>query len=569
MEQQNARKRPIHGAYSATAGYNDGMDLHAELERFHADPALADWVVGTVQKLLDQAQKDTAETLRLRDAQIVRRDAELAAAQTKIQALVLELAHLRRMRFGASSEALSVEQRDLFQESMATDIAAAQAELSKREAEAAAAASDGTPARAPRERAGRQPLPDHLPRIEHHHEPESCTCGKCGKDLVKIGEDISEQLDVEPARFFVHRHIRPQYACRPCETIAAAPIPPAVIDGGMAAVGLLVWVIIGKYLDHLPLYRLEQIAARSGVVLSRSTLAEWVGRVGVALQPLADRLTALLLERSVLHADETPVAQLDPGSGKTKRAYLWAYRSNVLETGPPIVVFDYQTSRAGRHARNFLQEWQGHLMVDDYAGYKALFAHGVTELGCLAHARRKFFDLNAAQANPIAQEALARIAALYAVEAHGREMTADARTVLRQEAAVPLLQSMHDWLLKTRVKVANGGGTAKAIDYSLKRWVALSRYALDGRLPIDNNPVENAIRPIAIGKKNWLFTGSERAGKRAAAIQGLLATAKLNGLDPAAWLNETLTKLPTCLNSQIDTLLPLRAVPIPEATTKA
>lgn len=545
------------------AKYNDGMDLQAELDRFNADPALAEWVVGTLQKLRDQAQNDAAESLR----QIVRRDTELVAAQAKIQALVLELAHLRRMRFGASSEALSAEQRDLFQESMVADIAAAQAELAKREAEAADQPG-GTPPRPARERAGRQPLPDHLPRIEHRHEPESCTCGQCGKDLVKIGEDISEQLDVEPARFFVHRHIRPQYACRPCETVAAAPIPPAVIDGGMAAVGLLVWVVIGKYLDHLPLYRLEQIAARSGVVLSRSTLAEWVGRVGVALQPLADRLTALLLERSVLHADETPVAQLDPGSGKTKRAYLWAYRSNVLETGPPIVVFDYQTSRAGRHARNFLQEWQGHLMVDDYAGYKALFAAGVTELGCLAHARRKFFDLNAAQANPIAREALARISALYAVEARGREMTAEARTVLRQEAAVPLLQSLHDWLLRTRVKVANGGGTAKAIDYSLKRWAALSRYALDGRLPIDNNPVENTIRPIAVGKKNWLFTGSERAGKRAAAIQGLLATAKLNGLDPAAWLHETLTKLPTCLHSQIDTLLPLRAVSLQNATTE-
>ena len=341
------------------------MDLHVELERFNADPALADWVVGTVQNLLGQAQKDAAESLR----QIARRDTELLAAQSKIQALVLELAHLRRMRFGASSEALSVEQRDLFQESMAADIAAAQAELARREAEAAE--PNGTPPRPARERAGRQPLPDHLPRIEHYHEPESCTCGQCGKDLVKIGEDISEQLDVEPARFFVQRHIRPQYACRSCETMAAAPIPPAVIDGGMAAVGLLVWVIIGKYLDHLPLYRLEQIAARSGVVLSRSTLAEWVGRVGVALQPLADRLTALLLERRVLHADETPVAQLDPGSGKTKRAYLWVYRSNVLETGPPIVVFDYQTSRAGRHVRDFLHEWQGHLMVDDYAGYVA------------------------------------------------------------------------------------------------------------------------------------------------------------------------------------------------------
>lgn len=535
------------------------MDLHTELARFNPDPALANWITGAVQNLLDQqAQKDAsrvAEAMRLSE-QITRRDTELHAAQAKIQALILELAHLRRMRFGASSEALSAEQRDLFQETLAADLAAAEDELAKRSEAQAPVPAD----KPKRERAGRQPLPEHLPRIEHLHEPESCTCGECGKELVKIGEDISEQLDVEPARFFVHRHIRPQYACRACETMSAAPIPPAVIDGGMAAVGLYVWVIICKFLDHLPLYRLEQIAARNQVILSRSTLAEWVGRIGVALQPLADRLVELLLERDVLHADETPVAQLDPGKGKTKRAYLWVYRSNVLETGPPIVVFDYQTSRAGRHARDFLSGWRGHLMVDAFAGYSALFAggEGVTELGCLAHARRKFFDLNAAQANPIALEALNRIAALYEIESRGKHMDVAARTQLRQEEALPLLESMHGWLLQTRVTVANGGGTVKAIDYSLKRWAALSRYATHGCLPIDNNPVENTIRPIAIGKKNWLFVGSERAGKRAAAIQSLLATAKLNGLDPAAWLRETLEKLPTCPNSQIDSLLPFR-----------
>ena len=530
------------------------MDLAAELARFNPDPALANWITGAVQTLVDQAQKDAAEATRLAE-QITRRDSELRFAQTKIQALTLELAHLRRMRFGVRSEALTAEQRDLFQETWASDLAAAEAELAK---QAALVTTEPTLPRAPRLRAGRQPLPEHLPRIEHRHELELCTCGQCGNDLTKIGEDVSEQLDVEPARFFVHRHIRPQYTCRACETITAAAIPPAVIDGGLAAVGLYVWVLIGKYLDHLPLYRLEQIAARDNVILSRSTMAQWVGRIGVALQPLADRLTELLRERSVLHADETPVAQLDPGKGKTHRAYIWAYRSNVLETGPPIVVFDYQTSRAGRHAREFLADWQGHLMVDDFSGYKVLFTDGVTELGCLAHARRKFFDLNAAQANPIALEALSRIAALYVIEANARDMAIEARTQWRRERAQPLLDSMHDWLRQTRIMVADGGGLAKAIDYSLKRWPALSRYATDGGLPIDNNPVENIIRPIALGKKNWLFTGSERAGKRAAAIQTLLGTAKLNGLDPAAWLRETLEKLPMCLNSEIDSLLPLR-----------
>jgi transposase len=541
------------------------MDLHAELARLNAAPELAELVLGTVQKFIDQAQEQAAESTRLSE-QVSRRDTELHAAKIQIQALTLELAHLRRMRYGASSEAFSPEERDLFQETLASDLAAAQAELAKKQAEAAASAEPASP-RILRARAGRQPLPDHLPRIEHLHEPESCTCGLCGMALVKIGEDISEQLDVEPARFFVHRHIRPQYACRACETVSAAPIPAAVIDGGMAATGLLSWVALSKFLDHLPLYRLEQIAARDKVMLSRTTMAEWVGRLGVALQPLVDRLAMMLLERSVLHADETPVAQLDPGRGKTKRAYLWAYRSNVLETGPPIVVFDYQPSRAGTHAQAFLSGWRGHLMVDDFAGYKALFADAVTELGCMAHARRKFFDLNETQANPIAREALNRIAALYAIEAQGRDMDIVARTELRQDQAHPQLQAMHDWLLRTRVNVANGGGTAKAIDYSLKRWEALSRYATDGRLPIDNNPLENTIRPIAIGKKNWLFAGSERAGKRAAAIQTLLATAKLNGLDPAAWLRDTLDKLPTCLNSHIDSLLPLSTEPLHHTTS--
>ena len=544
------------------------MDLAAELARFNPDPALANWITGALQQHLDQTQKAasdaTVQATRLAE-HITRRDSELISAQTKIQALTLELAHLRRMRFGVRNEALTAEQRDLFQETLASDLAATEAELAKR---AALVTPEPLAPRQPRPRAGRQPLPEHLPRIEHRHEPESCACGQCGRELVKIGEDVSEQLDVEPARFFVHRHIRPQYACRTCETVTAAPIPPAVIDGGLAATGLYVWVLIGKYLDHLPLYRLEQIAARDQVMLSRSTMAQWVGRIGVALQPLADRLAELLLKRPVLHADETPVAQLDPGKGKTHRAYLWAYRSTVLETGPPIVVFDYQMSRAGRHAKAFLADWRGHLMVDDFSGYKALFTNGVTELGCMAHARRKFFDLNAAQANPIALEALNRIAALYALEHEGKAMDVAARTPWRQEQAQPLLDSMLAWLRSTRTTVANGSGTAKAMDYSLRRWAALSRYASDGRLPIDNNPVENIIRPIALGRKNWLFTGSERAGQRAAAIQTLLGTAKLNGLDPAAWLRDTLEKLPTCLNSQIDSLLPLRGETLHPSTTQ-
>lgn len=534
-----------------------GTPLSAQLSAALKAGTLPDALAQAVQEMAAQLQSQAVE-LQSQAVELHARNTELFAAKTKIDALVLELAHLRRMRYGVRSETLRGETKDLFEETLDADIAAAQLKLEQQQADSAHNEAPSEAVRSPRARAGRQTLPEHLPRIEHRHEPESGTCGQCGQTLSCIGEDVSEQLDVEPAKFFVHRHIRPQYACRRCETIQAAPIPPSVIDGGMAAVGLLTWVIISKYLDHLPLYRLEGIAARSEVTLSRSTLAHWVGRMGVTLQPLADRLAELLKERRALHADETPVRQLDPGSGKTHRAYLWAYRSNDLETGPPIAVFDYQTSRSGRHARHFLQDWRGTLMVDDFAGYKALFTQGVRELACWAHARRKFFDLNAAQPNLIAQEALQRIAALYAIESNARGQSINERAVLRQQEAMPLLEDFHLWLKTTRMTVANGSGTAKAIDYSLRRWPALRCYAEEGDLPIDNNPVENVIRGVCVGKKNWLFTGSERAGVRAAAIQSLLATAQLNGLDPAAWLKNTLEKLPTCLNREIDSLLPLR-----------
>jgi transposase len=527
------------------------MNPLTKLDQLNLEPSAKTEVAALIQALLEQAERD-AKALQSKDV--------------KIAALTHELAYYKRIRFSTKSEALASLQRDVFEETWNTDISAIDEEIEQLQ--------DNPPCdtvvRPKRAHAGRQSLPDHLPRIEHRHEPESCTCEHCGRERVKIGEDVTEQLDVEPAQFFVHRHIRPQYACRACETVTAAPIPPAVIDGGMAAVGLLAWVMISKFLDHLPLYRLEQMAARDGVNLSRSTLADWVGRLGVALEPLVDRLAWQLWQCDCLHADKTPVPQLDPGNGKTKKAYLWAYRSNDLQPGPKILVFDYQAGRSGRHAQQFLGDWQGHLMVDDYAGYKALFAaarvHPETqrllepciELACWAHARRKFFDLFQASQSPVAQEALQRMAVLYAIEAEGQDLSTAERQRLRAEKSRPLLSALHDWLQQTRLRTAPNTATAKAIDYSLKRWAALTRYAETGHLPIDNNPVENSIRPIALGKKNWLFAGSERAGRRAAVIQTLLGTAKLNGLDPSAWLKETLEKLPTWPNSRIDELLPFR-----------
>jgi transposase len=469
-----------------------------------------------------------------------------------------ELAYLRRMRYGAKIEALSAVHLDLFQENFSADAAAIAAELEKRQAQLDA--ENAAKPKVPRQRAGRQPLPPHLPRTDIIHPLASCDCGQCGQAMVKIGEDITEKLHVVPTQFSVERHIYPKYACRPCETVVATPVAPAIIDGGVATNGLLAWITICKFIDHLPLYRLEQIAGRENVPLSRSNQAEWIGKIGVALQPLADRMAQLLRQRPVLHADETPVDQLDPKSGKNKRAYIWVYRSNAMEDDPPIVVYDYQTSRCGSHARDFLEDWQGHLMVDDFSGYKVLFKLGITELGCLAHARRKFFDLHHANQSPVAAEALVWIAGLYKIEDEAKNLGVAARQELRIRESKPLLEKYRKWLDIVRAKVAPGSALMRAIDYTLRRWPSLIRYADTGHLPIDNNCAENVIRPIALGRKNWLHYGSERAGHRAAAIQSLLITAKINGLNPAAWLADVLEKLPTWPNSRIDELLPLRKI---------
>lgn len=458
------------------------MDYATELARFNPDPALAGWVSGALETLLAQVEQKTAE--------VEQKQSALKHADIKIQALTFELAYLKRLKFSAKSEAFSSGQRDLFLDSLVEDTSAIQTEIM--------GPYPSEPVRKKTKPVGRHPLPDNLPRIEHRHEPASCSCGQCGQPLVKIGEDVTEQLDVEPAKFFVHRHIRPQYACRACETVTAAPVPPAIIDGGLAAPGLHAWVMVQKYLDHLPLYRIEQISTRHGVTIARSTLAEWVGRIGVSLQPLVDRLTDILRSRQVLHADETPVPLLDPGNGKTKRAYLWAYRSNNLDEGPPIVVFDFQSGRSGTHAQTFLRDWQGSLMVDDYSGYKALFQGNVTELACWAHARRKFFDLHAANQHPVAAEALRRIAELYAIEREAQQHTIEQRAQWRAEQSRPRLESLYQWLLITRHKTADGSALAKAIDYSLKRWPALIRYADSGNLPVDNNRIHAAsgINPV-------------------------------------------------------------------------
>ena len=508
--------------------------------------------VQTLQALLaEKLQLITAheQALQAKEAHIAKQEQAIHLKDITIAKLKAEGALLRRRQFAARSEKLSAEQRDLFDETLAEEIAAIEAELAKLQSPATQPASDRTK----RSRARRE-LPAHLPRVETRHEPARCNCEKCGKGLVHMRDHVSEKLSCKPLEFFVRRDIYPQYACRECETVVAEPVPPAIIDRGMAAPDLLAQVVIAKYVDHLPLYRQEAIYARSGIELPRAMLAEWSGACGVALQPLADRLRELMKATAILHADETPVGLLDPGAGRMRRSYLFAYRTAI---GPPIVIFDFCTSRSGEHARRFLGDWRGTLMVDDYGGYKALFRDGITELGCWVHARRKFFEQYKASGSALAQEALARIAVLYHIEAQAESMDAQARQAHRQHYAVPVLDAFKTWLVEQRKTTVGNSKTANAMDYTLKRWPALTRYVEDGRYPIDNNAIENAIRPIALGRKNGMFVGAERAGRRAAAIMSLLATAKANGLNPHAWLTDVLTRLPTTRDRDMETLLPV------------
>lgn len=379
--------------------------------------------------------------------------------------------------------------------------------------------------------------------------------------MQRIGEDVAERLDYAPGVFTVQRHVRGKWTCRCCQKLIQAPLAAQIIDQGIPTAALLADVLVGKYADHLPLYRQEGIYARAGVAIPRSTLSAWVGQCGVALQPLADALAKLLKACPVMHADETPVQMLKPGTGKTHRAYLWAYAAGGFE-GLRGVVYDFCTSRGGQHARGFLGDWRGTLVCDDYSAYKALFHQGVTEAGCMAHARRKFFDLHAANQSPLATTALEFIAKLYEVERLVKDADHQERLRVRQTTSQATMDAWHAWMVLQRAKLTANSATAKAMDYSLRRWQGLSRFLQDGAVPIDNNHVENLIRPITLGRNNWLFAGSERAGKRAAAIQSLIQSARLNGLDPYAYLKDVLERLPTHKASAVEELLPHKWQPL-------
>jgi transposase len=483
--------------------------------------------------------------------------AQLKFEQTRNAALNLEVARLKQWRFGTSSESMDAGQSDLFDAK--TLVALAQEAGAEDRAQADALAALHTAPRS-KQQAKRQPLPSQLERIIHRHEIEPAVCS-AGHPLQRIGEEISERLDCVPAQFFVHRHIRGKYCCAACQTVLAADMPAQIIDKGIPAAGLLAQVIIAKHDDHLPLFRQEEIYRRSGAFIARSSMAGWVGQCAAQLMPLVAAMKQHLLTRSVIHADETPVKLLAPGTGKTHQAYVWAYRSSDLERQTSntarCVIYEFATSRAGEHARQMLQDWRGTLLTDDYSGYKALFAAGhVKEAGCWAHARRKFFEAHKLNKSEIAAEAVRRIAQLYAIERQVQGLSSQERLRIRDAQSRPLLQEFWRWLADQRGMLADADVTAKAIAYTIRRWAALTLHLEDADLAIDNNPVENAMRPIALGRKNWLFVGSETAGERAACLMSLIESAKLNGHDAWHYLKDILTKLPTWPNSRLQELLP-------------
>ena len=491
----------------------------------------------------------------LRDL-IERQQGELKFKQARIEALNFEIARLKRWRFGSSSESLQASTQAVLFDQILADT----------QLEDRAAQEDQKPPAAPPRAKGqavRQALPENLPRIDHHHEIEQTHCD-CGEPFKRIGQEVSEQLDCVPAQFFVQRHIRGKYACACCQTIQATPMPAQMIDKGIPAPGLLAQVVVAKHDDHLPLYRQEEIYARSGVHIPRSSMAQWIGICGVRLTPLADALKDFILSHGVIHADETPVSLLAPGRGKTKKAFVWVYRTTNF-VAQRAVLFDFAASRAGEHPRRVLQGFGGTLVTDDYSGYHALHAQGVTAALCMAHARRKLFEAHELNGSQIAGQAVALIAKLYEVEREAREL--EARLLLRQQRSRPIADALHTWLTEQRQKLAKADVTAKAIDYSLSNWRGLTRYLDDGNVPIDNNAAENAVRPLVVGRKNWLFVGSQQAGERAAVVMSLIESAKLNGHDPWAYLKDVFERLPTLKNSDLAQLLPHNWRPASAAAT--
>lgn len=470
------------------------------------------------------------------------------------------LRELQRALFGRRSEkAVHADQLEFALEEVEQAIAEAEAEEEKADATLGAS-------RKRARRVNRGALPRHLPREEIVLEPENTACPCCGGAMHRIGEDTAERLDVVPAQLKVIVTRRPKYGCRACEgAVVQAPAPARLIEGGLPTEAMIAHVLVSKYADHLPLYRQCQIYARQGLELDRSTLADWVGRAAAELRPLHQRLLELLKRSAKLFMDETKAPVLDPGRHKTKTGYLWAIARDDRPwkgTDPPAVAYLYAPGRGAEHPVEQLAGFAGILQVDGYAAYNALADPGrdggpVTLAYCWSHVRRRFYEIAQGGNAPIADEALKRITALYRIESMIRDHAPEQRRAVRHKQSQPIVDDLRTWLDAKLAKVPGRSRIAEAIRYALKLWRGLVRFLNDGRIEIDSNIVERAIRPIALNRKNALFAGSDQGGVHWGVIASLIETCKLNAVDPQAYLADTLTRL---VNrhpaSQIDKLMP-------------
>jgi transposase len=498
-----------------------------------------------------QSMSDLPDDIEILKQIVIEQRARLLSNTLQIEQLKLQLAKLRRMQFGRSSEQI--------------DAQIAQLELTLEDLEVRSAALPPAVIAALPERVKpvRRPLPENLPRETVVHST-SCHCPECGTELNALGEDVAEMLEYVPSHFKVIRHVRPKLSCPKCQSITQAEAPSRPIARGLAGPGLLAHVLVSKYCDHLPLYRQSQIYAREGIDLERSTLADWVGSASALLEPLVAAISRHVLGADKLHADDTPVPVLCPGRGTTRQGRLWTYVRDDRAAGiekPSAVWFAYSPDRKGEHPRRHLRDFKGILQADGYAGFDRLYNesdphHPIKEAACWAHVRRKFYDIQVATDSPVANEALGRIGELYAIEAQIRGQPAELRRQVREARADPLLEGLHRWLIATVKQLSKKSDLAGAIHYALARWRALTRYRDDGRIEIDNNAAERALRAVALGRKNYLFAGADCGGERAAAIYSLIGTAKLNGIDPEGYLRYVLTNIAEHPINRIEELLP-------------
>ena len=477
-----------------------------------------------------------------------------------IAKLLAEIARLKRWRFGRSAERM--------------DAALLQLQLSLDDLQLSAGPQAVDQETLPVEESTHQPpsnavtrlrrvpraFPAHLPREIIVHAPSSCTCPDCGSAMRKLGEDISELLDFIPGYFKVIRHVRPKLSCAHCSRVIQLPAPSRPIERGMPAAGLLAQVIVAKYADHCPLYRQQGIYRRSGVDLDRATLADWVAGASGLVEPLVDCLGRYVRAADKVHADDTPVPVLDPGRGKTKTGRVWTYVRDDRPSGsrdPPAVWYRYSPDRKAQHPRAHLKDFRGILQADAYSGFSALYESGrILEASCWAHARRNFYDIYVANRSPIAAEAIRRIGTLYAIEREIRGHLPAERVAVRQERAAPLLEQLHAWLSVTLRTVSAKSPLGVAINYALTRWTQLTRYRDDGRIEVDNNSAERSIRAIVLGRRNYLFAGSDAGGERAANIYSLIGTAMLNEMDPYLYLRHVFERIAEHPINRIAELLP-------------